>query len=58
MMEDSLGNLPYERGVEIPPNPEKRIFNEHDIMGDLDRDEKLEPIVLEGEDGEAIDKKG
>lgn len=32
--------------VEAPPNSDKRNFNENDILGDFDRDEKGNVIVL------------
>ena len=43
LLEDSLVNMP-EPGVEIPPNPENRIFNEHDVLGEIERDDNLDPI--------------
>ena len=44
--------------VQIPPNTEKRNFNVNDILGDLDRDEKGNLIILQDENGLNIDKQG
>lgn len=33
--------------MEYPPNPESRNFNENDILGDLDRDDRGNLILLE-----------
>jgi hypothetical protein len=33
--------------IDVPPNAELRTFNENDILGDLDRDEKGNVVVLE-----------
>lgn len=33
--------------IDIPPNSEFRTFNENDVLGDLDRDDKGNLIVLE-----------
>ena len=35
------------RPVEFPPNPENRNFNENDILGDLERDDRGNLILLE-----------
>ena len=39
-------------------DPEKRKFNVHDIIGDLDRDEQGDLIVQKNSKGELVDKKG
>ena len=44
--------------VECPPDKDKRNFNENDILGDFDRDEKGNVIVLQDEAGNYVDKKG
>lgn len=42
----------------MPPNADARTFNENDILGDFDRDEKGNPIVLQDENGNYVDKQG
>jgi len=37
--------------INIPPNSGLRTFNEHDILGDLDRDEKGNIVVLHDKNG-------
>lgn len=44
--------------VQIPPDPEKKNFNENDILGDFDRDEKGNLIILQDADENFIDKQG
>lgn len=44
--------------VQVPPDSNKRNFNEHDILGEFDRDEKGNIILLQDNDGNCIDKKG
>lgn len=44
-------------GIQIPPNAEARNFNENDIIGDLERDDKGNVIVLEAQDGAFKDAK-
>lgn len=39
-------------------DPEKRKFNVNDILGEFDRDEKGNIIILENENGELVDKNG
>jgi hypothetical protein len=39
----------------LPPNAEKRAFNENYILGDLDRDEKDNIKVLQDENGNCVD---
>lgn len=43
--------------VTIPPNSQLRTFNEHDILGELDRDDKGNVVVLEDKNGRKHDKK-
>ena len=33
--------------IDVPPNPNNRNFNENDVLGDFDRDEKGSLILLE-----------
>lgn len=44
--------------VNVPPNPNQRTFNENDILGEFDSDEKGNIIVLQDKDGNYIDKRG
>jgi hypothetical protein len=39
-------------------DPEKRKFNVNDILGDFDRDDKGNIIILENDKKELVDKKG
>ena len=39
-------------------DPEKRKFNVNDILGDFDRDEKSNLVLLQNKDGLAVDKLG
>lgn len=39
-------------------DPEKRKFNVNDILGEFDRDEKGNLVILENENGELVDKNG
>ena len=43
--------------ITIPPNAQLRDFNEHDVLGDLDRDDKGNLVVLEDKNGRKHDKK-
>lgn len=43
--------------ITIPPNAQLRTFNEHDVLGDLDRDDKGNVVVLEDKNGRKHDKK-
>ena len=43
--------------VTIPPNAQLRTFNEHDVLGELDRDDKGNVVVLEDKNGRKHDKK-
>lgn len=42
--------------ITIPPNSNLRTFNEHDVLGELDRDDKGNVIVLEDKTGRKHDK--
>jgi hypothetical protein len=45
-------------GIDCPPVVGNRNFNENDILGDFERDTRGNIILLEGKDGEIIDKNG
>ena len=36
----------FEGKIDVPPNAELRTFNENDILGEFDRDEKGSVVVL------------
>ena len=44
--------------VEVPPNADNRTFNVCDILGELDRDERGNIIVLQNSEGHHVDKTG
>ena len=44
--------------VEMPPCADNRTFNVNDILGELDRDERGNIIVLQDSQGNNIDKTG
>lgn len=44
--------------MEIPPNADHRTFNVNDILGELDRDERGNIIVLQDSQGNNCDKTG
>ena len=44
--------------VEMPPNADNRTFNVNDILGELDRDNRGNIIVLEDNQGYNVDKTG
>lgn len=49
----------YENADDVPiepPNPEALDFNEHDIMGDFDKDENGNIILITDKRGNLIDK--
>ena len=64
MKEGALNQMKDKRDqeiLEVPPNADSRKFNENDILGDYDRDEKGNVILPEGEDaasGVFTDKHG
>lgn len=39
-------------------DPEKRKFNINDILGDFDRDDKNNLVMLQDKNGETVDKLG
>ena len=39
-------------------DPEKRHFNVHDILGDFDRDDRGNLVMLQNKDGLLVDKNG
>ena len=47
-----------EQPVEVPPNANSRTFNENDILGDFDRDDKGNIVVLTDDEGRNHDKLG
>lgn len=42
----------------VPPDAAKRNFNENDILGDVDRDEKGNVVVQPDQNGVHLDKQG
>lgn len=44
--------------MQVPPDQNKRTFNENDILGEFDRDEKGNIIILQDQQGNSIDKLG
>jgi hypothetical protein len=42
----------------VPPEANKRTFNENDILGEFDRDEKGNIILLQDKYGNFVDKLG
>ena len=44
--------------MEMPPNAEHRTFNVHDILGELDRDDRGNIKVLQDSQGNNVDKTG
>jgi len=62
MAEDSLNNFQRKKEeepvIQIPPDSEKRNFNENDILGDFDRDDKGNVMVLQDDSGNYVDKQG
>ena len=39
-------------------DPEKKRFNVNDVFGQFDQDEKGNPVILQDNKGELIDKEG
>lgn len=57
--EDGIKNFKNSDVIEVPPNAESRRFNECDIIGKLDRDEKGNVIAGEADSqGQFKDKSG
>jgi hypothetical protein len=48
---NAWGKFNFEPFGEVPPNAQHRTFNENDILGALDRDEKGNLIKLSNEKG-------
>ena len=44
--------------VEMPPNADHRTFNVNDILGELDRDDRGNIVVLQDNQGNNVDKTG
>lgn len=44
---NALGDFKNKEIIEVPPNPHSGKFNECDIIGDFDRDEKGNVIALD-----------
>ena len=44
--------------MQVPPDSQKRNFNEHDILGLFDRDEKGNIVILQDASGNWVDKLG
>jgi hypothetical protein len=44
--------------LQVPPDSSKRTFNENDILGEFDRDDKGNIILLQDDTGQYIDKLG
>lgn len=42
--------------IMCPPQAHLRIFNEHDVLGEVDRDEKCNTVILEDKQGRLHDK--
>lgn len=60
-MADDLGsNFVAQSNLEAPPKHESRSFNVHDILGDLDRDDKGNVIVDTDKDksGKLVNPRG
>jgi hypothetical protein len=51
-------DLPLERIIEVPPTSHSRRFNECDIIGNLDRDDKANVVSQQDKDGKNVDKDG
>ena len=57
-MADTLLNDFTEKAIEVPPRADLRTFNENDILGELDRDDKGNIVVLKDSTGALKDKDG
>lgn len=55
---NGVTQLSDEPIVQNPPDIEKRNFNENDIIGELDRDDKGNVVVLQDDHGKNVDKLG
>lgn len=47
-----------EKPIDAPPRADLRTFNENDILGDLERDEKGNVVVLQHQSGVYKDRQG
>jgi len=50
--------MDFSKGRAIDVPPKAHTFNEHDILGDLDRDEKGKVVVIKDSQGTFRDKRG
>jgi len=57
MADTLLGDF-VRKEIDVPPRADLRTFNENDILGEVDRDEKGNLLVLKDARGEIIDKDG
>jgi hypothetical protein len=46
MNQDIMKNF-KDNLIQVPPQANMRLFNEHDVLGDVDRDEKANVVVHE-----------
>lgn len=55
----SVKPMDFSKGkpIDAPPQAELRTFNEHDILGEFDRDEKGNVIVIRDSQGTYRDKR-
>jgi hypothetical protein len=44
--------------LDVPPSAQLRTFNENDVLGDLDLDDKGNLVIQENRNGTAYDKQG
>lgn len=54
----TFGQHTKDPKVQVPPEANKRTFNENDILGEFDRDEKGNIILLQDKNGNYVDKLG
>lgn len=58
MSQEPLEAFNKKHPVQVPPNADDRTFNVNDILGDLDRDDRGNIIVLQDAQGNNTDKAG
>lgn len=58
MSQELIQDFNKKHPVQVPPNAEDRTFNVNDILGDLDRDDRGNIIVLQDSQGNNLDKAG
>lgn len=46
------------QGIDYPANAVNRNFNENDILGEFERDNRGNVVLLENKSGQIVDKKG